>query len=142
MNEPFVFAIAYNCGLIARKCLQSYHEHHSLPVHIFCTVDDFKELEYHQNNICVDLGADPYIKHLYNQGHLGTGYIWARVLNREFGDYSHVIQIDSDVIFLHECLSDICVKFDEGYDLVGPRRAYKSMATIPAHLESVGLRNL
>jgi lipopolysaccharide biosynthesis glycosyltransferase len=139
-KDVFIFAIAYNCGKVLNKMLESFHKYHNARIHIFGTQDDFKDAMSHPNNVYVDLTNDENTKLGFEQGHVGTAYIWTKVINKEFGDYSKVIQIDSDVIFREECLSDVFSKFDEGYDLVGPRRAYKSMAEVPSNLSEKNKR--
>jgi hypothetical protein len=125
-EDIFVFAIAYNCGKVLNKMLESFHEHHNAKIHIFGTHKDFKDALKHPNNEYIEVSTDEQLKEYFKQGHLGTSYIWAKVLSGEYGNYKKVIQIDSDVIFRQECLSDITSKFDEGYDLVGPRRPYEN----------------
>jgi hypothetical protein len=125
-EDIFVFAIAYNCGKVLNKMLESFHEHHDAKIHVFGTHKDFKDALRHPNNEYIEVSTDEQLKEYFKQGHLGTSYIWAKVLSGEYGNYSRVIQIDSDVIFRKECLSDITNKFDEGYDLVGPRRPYRN----------------
>ena len=141
-NNIFIFAIAYNCGKVLNKMLESFHEHHDAKIHVFGTHKDFKDALKHPNNEYIEVSTDDQLKEYFKQGHLGTSYIWAKVLSGEYGNYKKVIQIDSDVIFREECLSDITSKFDEGYDLVGPRRAYKSMQNVPAHLPENQIKNL
>jgi len=141
-EDVFIFAIAYNCGKVLNKMLESFHEHHNAKIHIFGTHKDFKDALRHPNNEYIEVSTDEQLKEYFKQGHLGTSYIWAKVLSGEYGNYSKVIQIDSDVIFRQECLSDITSKFGEGYDLIGPRRAYKSMQNIPAHLPESQIKNL
>lgn len=127
-KDVFVFAIAYNCGLIVKKCLESYHKYHDTPIHIFGTKNDLDLIDKHDNNVYIDITDDTVIRDAYTRGHLGTAYIWANVINKHYGDYSKVIQIDSDVLFLNECLNDITNLFNEGYDLIGTRRSYKTIA--------------
>jgi hypothetical protein len=124
-EDIFVFAIAYNCGLILNKCLESFHKYHDCKVHIFGTYKDFKQLTKHKNNEYIELSADSTLRELYKNGHLGTAYIWTKVLLGEYSDCHKVIQIDSDVIFRQECISDIKKGFDDGYDLIGQRRPYE-----------------
>ena len=126
-KEIFIFTIAYNCGVILKKCLDSYHKYHDKPIHIFGKKEDFNGLTEHKNNVFIDLSDDIILAQYYTHGHIGTAYIWAKVIKIEYGDYDKIIQIDSDVIFLDECLSDITNKLDLGYDLVGPRRSYITM---------------
>ena len=143
MNDDiFIFAIAYNCGKVLNKCLESFHEHHDAKIHIFGTHKDFKECVKHKNNEYIEMSGDNLIGGYFKQGHLGTSYVWTKVMNGEYGKYTKIIQIDSDVVFREECLSDITTKFDEGYDLIGPRRAYKNIKTIPAHMNEADIRKL
>jgi hypothetical protein len=125
-KDVFIFTIAYNCGKVLNKMLESFHEHHDAKIHIFGTHKDFKAALKHNNNEYIELSTDEQVREYFKQGHLGTSYIWTKVLKGEYGNYKKVIQIDSDVIFRDECLSDILNKFDEGYDLVGPRRPYEN----------------
>lgn len=125
-NDVFIFAIAYNCGKVLNKMLESFHKHHDAKIHLFETHKDFKDAMKHPNNEYIEVSTDAQLKEYFKQGHLGTSYIWTKVLSGEYGNYSRVIQIDSDVIFREECLSDITNKFAEGYDLIGPRRPYSN----------------
>ena len=124
----FIFTEAYNCSIILIKALESYFKYHSDKVHIFGKREDFKELKRFKNfNIeFIDLSDDPNIEELYKDGHVGTAYIFARVISGHYGDYTHVIHFDSDVIFNGECLSDIITPFEQGFDLVGQRRPYRN----------------
>lgn len=125
-DDIFIFVISYNCGTILRKCLESFHKYHDCKVHIFGTYKDFKQLDKHKNNEYIELSTDDTLKSLYQNGHLGTAYIWTKVLLGEYSDSKKIVQIDSDVILKKECLSDISKGFDDGYDLIGPRRAYEN----------------
>ena len=130
-NNLFIFAIAYNCGLVMKKCLESYHKFHNDKIYIFGTKNDFNFIEYHENNILIDITEDKQIKNAYNKGHLGTAHIWANVITKKYDiNYEKIIQIDSDIVFLKECLSDIKKNFEEGYDLIGARRSYKSIPNL------------
>jgi hypothetical protein len=127
MNDDiFIFAIAYNCGKVLNKMLESFHKHHDAKIHLFGTHKDFKDAMKHPNNEYIEMSSDLNLREYFKQGHLGTSYIWTKILLGEYGNYSKVIQIDSDVIFRGECLSDITSKFEDGFDLIGPRRPYKN----------------
>ena len=141
-NDVFIFVIAYNCGKVLNKMLETFHAQHDAKIHIFGTHKDFKSALKHPNNEYIEMSSDDLLKQYFKQGHLGTAYIWSKVLKREYGNYNKIIQIDSDVIFRKECLSDILTKFDEGYDLIGPRRPYKNIKTIPAHMTKEEIINL
>lgn len=142
MNDVFIFAIGYNCGKVLNKCLESFHKFHNHKIHIFGTYKDFKSIDRHKNNEYIELSEDNNLKNFFKNGHVGTSYVWTKILKKEFGNYSKIIQIDSDVIFLEECISDILNKFNEGYDLIGARRAYKSLKTIPSNISEQEIRKL
>lgn len=125
-DDVFIFAMGYNCGKVLNKMLESFHEHHDAKIHLFGTYKDFKDSMKHRNNEYIEVSTDSQLKEYFKQGHLGTSYIWTKVMKGEYGKYKKIIQIDSDVIFREECLSDIFSKFDEGYDLIGPRRLYEN----------------
>ena len=129
-HDTFIFLICYNCGLIANKCLESYHKYHNHPIHIFGKKSDFSNIDNHKNNVFIDLSDDEVLTSSYKNGHLGTSYIWANVVTKKYGNYSKIIQIYSDVIFLNECLNDIFTSFNEGYDLIGARRSYKTIPNL------------
>lgn len=125
-DDIFVFTIAYNCGLILSKALESFHKYHDQKVYIIGTYKDFKVLPKHKNNEYIDVTADDTLKGLYKNGHVGTAYLFAKIIKNEYTNLSKIICFDSDVIFRGDCLSEICNKFDEGYSLIGPRRNYKN----------------
>jgi hypothetical protein len=124
----FIYTEVFNCGLIGKKCLETFFKYHpDTKVHVAGTFKDFKELGKLKNVEYIDFSGDEKLKQFYKTGgHFGTAYIFTKVLKREFGVYDYVIHFDSDVIFKKECISDIIKKFEEGYDLVGPRRPYKN----------------
>ena len=139
-NDIFIFTIAYNCGTILNKMLESFHNFHNIKIHIFGTYKDFKSIINNNiNNEYIEMSEDVYLKEHFKNGHLGTSYIWTKVLKGEYGAYTKIIQIDSDVIFMEECLSDILNKFNEGYDLIGPRRSYNHNRCNRNDVKDIGL---
>jgi hypothetical protein len=126
-NDTFIFAICYNCGKILKKALETFFKYHpGQKVHVFGTAKDFKDLKEFKNNLeFMELSGDDTLKEYYKNGHLGTAYVFTKVLKKEYGNYKRIIHFDSDVIFREECLSDIITALDEGYDLVGQRRSYE-----------------
>ena len=44
-NKPFIFTEVFNCGEIAKKCLETYSEFHNETIHVFGTYKDFKEFD-------------------------------------------------------------------------------------------------
>lgn len=125
-DDFFIFTEAYNCGLILKKCLETFHNYHDLKVTIFGTPKDFEVLTPHPNNVLYDISTHSDIINGYKHGHLGTALIFSKVINNEFTKKQKVIHFDSDTIFRDECLSTIFEKINDGFDLVGPYRCYKN----------------
>jgi hypothetical protein len=126
-NKAFIFTETYGCGLILKKCLESFFRHHpDTVVHVFGTHKDFKELGKFKNVEYVELSEDLELKECFKHGHLGTAHIGARVIKEFSKGFDYIIHFDSDVIFQKESLSLLYDKIDEGYDLIGPVRCYKN----------------
>lgn len=126
-TKAFIFTEAYNCGLILKKCLESFFKYHpEALVHVFGTAKDFKELGRFDNVEYMELSSDQELKECFKQGHMGTAHIGARVIQEFSEGYDYIIHFDSDLIFRKESLSMLLEKINEGYDLIGPRRCYKN----------------
>ena len=126
-NKAFIFTESYGCGLILKKCLESFFKYHpDTIVYVFGTHKDFKELGRFKNVEYVDLSDDIELKECFKHGHLGTAHIGARVITEFSKGFDYIIHFDSDVIFQKESLSMLYDKIDEGYDLIGPVRCYKN----------------
>jgi hypothetical protein len=126
-NKIFIFTEAYDCGLILKKCLESFFKYHlDVTVNVFGTAKDFKEVGKFKNVEYIELSEDKELKECFKHGHMGTAHIGARVIKEFSNGYDYVIHFDSDVVFRKESLSLLVNKIDEGYDLVGPRRCYKN----------------
>jgi len=125
-EEFFIFTEAYNCGLILKNALDTFHKYHDEKVHIFGTYKDFKKLTKHKNNIFIELSEDDVLKKLYTQGHIGTAYIFSKIINGDYTDKNKIIHFDSDVIFRDECISLLYKSFEDGFDLIGSHRCYKN----------------
>ena len=126
-NKPYIFTEAYDCGLILKKCLETFFKFHpDLIVHVFGTAKDFKELGKFKNVEYLELSEDQELKECFKHGHLGTAHIGARVITEFSKDSNYLIHFDSDVIFRKESMSLLFDKIEEGYDLIGPVRCYKN----------------
>lgn len=126
-NSYFVYTEAYNCGLILKKCLESFFKYHpDTVVNVFGTAKDFKELGKFKNVEYIELSDDNDLRECFKHGHLGTAHIGARVIKEFSKDSDYIIHFDSDVIFRKESMSLLYSKIEEGYDLIGPRRCYKN----------------
>lgn len=126
-NKPYIFTEGYNCGLILKKCLESFFRFHpDTIVHVFGTAKDFKELGKFKNVEYLELSDDAELRECFKHGHLGTAHIGAKVIQEFSKGSDYIIHFDSDVIFRKESLSLLMDKIVEGYDLIGPRRCYKN----------------
>jgi len=126
-TKTFIFTEAYNCGLILKKCLESFFKYHpGITVNVFGTAKDFKELGKFDDVEYIELSADEDLKECFKHGHLGTAHIGARVIKEFSKDCNYIIHFDSDIIFRKESLSLLNEKIEEGYDLIGSRRCYKN----------------
>jgi len=126
-TKPYIFTEGYDCGLILKKCLESFFKYHpDLTVHVFGTANDFKELGKFKNVEYIELSDDAELRECFKHGHMGTAHIGARVIKEFSKGYDYIIHFDSDVVFRKESISLLTSKIDEGYDLVGPRRCYKN----------------
>ncbi len=126
-NKVFIFTEAYGCGLILKKCLESFFKYHpGIKVNVFGTFLDFKELGKFKNVEYIELSDDQELKECFKHGHMGTAHIGAKVIKEYSEGFDFIIHFDSDVIFRKESISLLTDKIDEGYDLIGPRRCYKN----------------
>lgn len=126
MNDILIFTEAYNCGLILKKCLDTFHQFHDRKVTIFGTPADFEHLTPNNNNILYDISDHDDIIEGYRLGHRGTAILFAKVINGELASQSRAIHFDSDTVFRDECLSLIEEKMYDGIDLIGPYRCYRN----------------
>lgn len=126
-NKIFIFTEAYDCGLILKKCLESFFKYHPDEiVNVFGTSNDFKELGKFKNVEYIEMSEDQELRECFKHGHMGTAHIGARVITEFSKDSNYVIHFDSDLIFKKESISLLKNKINEGYDLIGPRRCYKN----------------
>jgi len=127
MQKPFVFTEAYDCGLILKKCLESFFKYHpDTKVNVFGTAKDFKEVGKFKNIEYFEMSDDNELKECFKHGHLGTAHIGTRVIKEFSIGHDYIIHFDSDVIFRKESISLLTNKIEEGYDLIGPVRCYKN----------------
>ena len=126
-NNVYIFTEAYDCGLILKKCLESFFKYHpDTIINVFGTAKDFKELGKFKNVEYIELSEDQELKECFKSGHMGTAHIGTRAIKEFSKGFDYLIHFDSDLIFRKESLSLLIDKIKEGYDLVGPRRCYKN----------------
>lgn len=125
-NKAFIFSEAYGCGLILKKCLESFFKYHpDTKVNVFGTHKDFKEIGKFKNVEYFELSDDQELKECFKHGHMGTAHIGARVIKEFSNGYDYIIHFDSDIIFRKESISLLTNKIKDGYDLIGPIRCYE-----------------
>ncbi len=117
----FIWTEIFNCGKIGKIALESFNKHHPQTiVHVYGVPKDFEIVKHVPNLEFHDIPTN--IQASFRQGHLGTATLWASLIQTR--PEQHMIHFDSDVIFRQECISDILIKLNEGYSLVGPIRNY------------------
>jgi len=125
MQDTFIFTEAFNCGKILKVALESFHKYHDLKVHIFGRISDFQqlgEIKNHQNNIFIHY-EDANILKMFDTGHAGTAFIFAKAFSGEITNLDKIIHFDSDIVFKKESISLIENEF-ASYDIIGSRRCY------------------
>lgn len=123
-NNFYIFTEAFNCGKILSVCLESYHKHHDLPIHIIGTSRDFDEagdIINHPNNILVNWDNNEDAKNGWSTGHSGTALSFATAMRNE---YRYVIHFDADCYFKGESISEIIESLKSGNAVVGTPRPY------------------
>lgn len=129
MENTFIFTEAFNCGKILAVCLESFHRHHDLKVHIIGTSRDFEEagdIINHPNNVMINWDSHSSAKEKWSTGHQGTALAFATAMKGNIHSDKFVIHLDSDCYFKGECISDIISMLNNGYDIVGSPRPYKN----------------
>jgi hypothetical protein len=129
MSNFYVFTEAFNCGKILSVCLESFHKHHDIKVHITGTSKDFLEagdIINHPNNVLINWDNNDDAKNRWGTGHSGTALAFATAMRGMGHNSDHVIHFDSDCYFKGECISEILDMLENGYDIVGTPRPYKN----------------
>lgn len=129
----FIWTEAFNCGEILNPMLSSYIKHHSHPIHIFGSKEDFREVTIKSDLIIFEnlrkktkfFSISEYkVLNGYKKGHEGTAILWEHIINSR--NERILIHLDSDTIFLNDVVTDLVYAIqDEGYHIAGSRRAYK-----------------
>jgi hypothetical protein len=125
----FVFTEAFNCGKILSVCLESFHKHHNIKVHIIGTSKDFLEageIINHPNNVLINWDDNQHAKDGWNNGHQGTALAFASCMGGKINTTNLVVHFDADCYFKEESLSEIFFLLKNGYDVIGTPRPYKN----------------
>lgn len=127
MKKTYIFTEGYDCGLILKKCLETFFKYHkNVTVNVFGRPSDFEKIGKFDDVIYHDLSYDVDLENSFNSGHLGTAHIATKVIRELSEGYDYILHFDSDIIFRKESLSLILNKIEEGYDLIGPIRCYRN----------------
>lgn len=133
MNN-YVWTEAFNCGEILSPMLKSYVAHHQTPIHVFGFSSDIKAINFNHellifHAIPVKKGITKFLtlgrrlNRAYKSGHKGTALFWAYLIRRNPSKV--LIHLDSDQVFLGDCLNELFIAAKEGYSAFGSRRPYK-----------------
>lgn len=125
MTNPFIFTEAYNCADILKNCLESFYKYHDDPIYVFGKEEDLELLKNFDKIIPILIEKNSPIDYLYQYGHAGTARIFSEVITK-YATSNMIIHFDSDLIFKEKCIDKILDKLIDGYDIVGPVRAYKN----------------
>ena len=132
-TDYFVFTEIFECGKVGEMAIESFAKYHpNQTVHVYGVPRDFEWIIPGCQIVFHDISPESEITNGYEQGHLGTARLWAKLIKERPEKY--LIHFDSDIIFRQEALSDIVSKLKTGADLVGPIRNYKNN---PNHLDNV-----
>jgi hypothetical protein len=125
LKTKLLFSECVGCGKIGNIALKSFRKHHpKLPITVYGTAKDFKELEVTDGMQLVDLNDSDWGKQVltgYNEGHMGTAILWAYLVKNL--DYDMFVHFDSDVVFRGDLMNDI-FNICEDAELIGGRRQY------------------
>lgn len=144
-EDIFRFTEAFGCGEILAPMLKSYLAHHSSVLHVLGFSEDLTDIPVDPRIRPVLIGQSPTlgltradVQEKYRSGHGGTAYAWSRLfVNLKSKGYRYVIHLDSDIIFLEEIVSKIENQFQNGFEIVGPRRRYRHSSTPQRGLKKI-----
>ena len=131
--EIFIWTEAFNCGEILNPMLTSFLKHHSYPIHVFGSKEDFREVTIKSDLIIFEnfrkktklfsISEDKVLNG-YKKGHKGTAILWEHIINSRSENI--FIHLDSDTIFLGDVITELIYAIkSEGFVLAGSRRPYK-----------------
>lgn len=129
MENTFIFTEAFNCGKILSVCLESFHRHHDIKVHIIGTTKDFEDagpIIDHKNNVLINWDNHESAKEKWSIGHQGTALAFASALKGNMHNNPFVIHFDADCYFIDESISEIIGYLEDGFDIIGSPRPYKN----------------
>jgi len=125
MSDTYIFTEMIRCGNIGSQAIKSFHKHHDVDLHIWCSQEDVFYIPTHKNNIIhvIETGSELYND--FDEGHKGTSHLWTNLILDLPDHIKKIIHFDSDVYFRGNMVDDI-VEGLHFYELVGPVRPYKN----------------
>lgn len=124
-DNIFIFTEIINVGKIGKIAIDSFLKYHpDLTINVYGKPSDFAWLTAHPQVVWHDIESETDIVDGFNQGHLGTAKLWAKLIMSV--DEKYMLHFDSDIIFRGNIVQDIIDKVEEGYDLIGACRNYKN----------------
>ncbi len=124
IDQVFIWTEIINVSKIGKIAIESFVKYHpTLVVNVFGRPEDFDNIPTNPN-VHLHVISCPDIVESFNQGHLGTAKLWAKIIQERHENY--LLHFDSDIIFRGDVIYDIQNKIEEGYDLIGAIRNYKN----------------
>ena len=131
--ESFIWTEALGVAEILSPFLRSYIQHNTYPIHVIVYEDELNHLPNSKLIIPVllrdgspsdlNLPSISEMKKLYSSGHLGTARLWAELISTTKSEF--LIHFDGDIICFGDIVSPIIEQLENGYAIVGIRRANK-----------------
>jgi hypothetical protein len=125
IDDTYIFTEIIRCGEIGFHAIKSFHKHHNLKIHIWCSNEDISFVPDHKNNEIHIIEKDSDLYKDFDSGHKGTSHLWTNLILDLPEKYKKIIHFDSDVYFRGNIVDDI-VDGLKTHELVGPVRPYKN----------------
>lgn len=130
----YVWTEAFNCGEILSPMLKSYTTHHNREIHVWGFENDIAAIDFSHPLVLFHaikikpgfvnfLQLGRRLKRAYKKGHRGTAVFWSYLI-RKFPRH-FLVHLDSDQVFLADCLEPISEAADLGFSAAGSRRPYR-----------------
>ena len=130
-ENTFIWTEAYNCGLLLRPFLESYFQHNSHHINVFCSDKDltsdlmsFKNVTFHTASLNPEFQRfETSILEGYKNGHQGTARLWTYLIKQRKETY--LLHLDADTIFLGEVVRALLDAVNiKDASIAGTRRPY------------------
>jgi hypothetical protein len=127
----FIWTEALGCPEILGPSLRSFFAHHNQTLNVVLYEEDLFHNEFGDRVVVHrlpleesnGLPAASKVKSAYEAGHNGTATLWSALISNQTKP-EPMIHLDADNIYLRNILDEIELGLDQGFDIVGFRRAY------------------